>query len=224
LRFPFRAAAFVAASLVALFGAFYAGPSRAWEMSAAPIVSPYLDHATAGLDAGELSADPVAATPDSAPTPIPAVIAQHAAPAASTGAPVSLAGLVADHRRSTTDDAEHECLATAVYFESKGEPLNGQLSVAEVVLNRARSGRFPASVCGVVKQRGQFSFVRGGRFPAIARGSAAWQTAVAVAHVAREALADGPAPRALFFHARYVRPGWRGLTRVAAVGNHIFYR
>ena len=89
---------------------------------------------------------------------------------------------------------QHECLAGAVYFESKGEPLRGQLSVAEVILNRARSGRFPASVCGVVKQRGQFSFVRGGRIPAIARASLAWKRAVAIAHIAREDLADGPAP------------------------------
>ena len=117
-----------------------------------------------------------------------------------------------------------ECLAGAVYFELKGEPLQGQLSVAEVILNRTRSGRFPSSICGVVKQRSQFSFVRGGRFPPIARSSAAWRKAVGIARVAMQDLADGPAPRALFFHATYVSPGWRGLTRVATVGNHIFYR
>ena len=55
----------------------------------------------------------------------------------------SLAELVADHGATETDDSEHECLAGAVYFESKGESLQGQLSVAEVVLNRTRSGRFP---------------------------------------------------------------------------------
>ena len=136
----------------------------------------------------------------------------------------SLAELVADHGRTEADDAQHECLAVAVYFEAKGESLEGQLSVAEVVLNRAESGRFPASVCGVVKQPSQFSFVRGGRFPPIPRASAAWRKAVAIAHIAREELADGAAPTALFFHARYVSPGWRKLTRVATVGNHIFYR
>ncbi|HEX8449583.1 MAG TPA: cell wall hydrolase, partial [Allosphingosinicella sp.] len=122
-----------------------------------------------------------------------------------------------------TADAQHECLAGAVYFEAKGEPLHGQLSVAEVILNRARSGRFPASACGVVKQRGQFSFVRGGRFPAIARTSLAWKRAVAIAHIAVRDLAESPAQKALFFHAKRVSPRWR-LTRVAAVGNHIFYR
>jgi spore germination cell wall hydrolase CwlJ-like protein len=76
----------------------------------------------------------------------------------------------------------------------------------------------------VVKQRSQFSFIRGGRFPPIARSSAAWRKAVAIARIAMQDLADGPAPRALFFHATYVSPGWRGLTRVATVGNHVFYR
>ena len=133
------------------------------------------------------------------------------------------AELVTEHSGTRTIDAQQECLAGAVYFEAKGEPLHGQLSVAEVILNRTRSGRFPASACGVVKQRGQFSFIRGGRFPAIARTSLAWKRAVAIAHIAVQDLADGPAPRALFFHAKRVSPRWR-LTRVAAVGNHIFYR
>ena len=92
-----------------------------------------------------------------------------------------------------------------------------------MILNRARSGRFPASACAVVKQRGQFSFIRGGRFPAIARTSLAWKRAVAIAHIAVRDLAESPAPKALFFHAKRVSPRWR-LTRVAAVGNHIFYR
>ena len=98
------------------------------------------------------------------------------------------------------------------------------LSVAEVVLNRARSGSFPASLCGVVKQRGQFSFVRGGRLPAVRRDSAAWRKAVAVAHITRAELAEGAAPKALFFHARRVAPGWSRATRVATIGNHVFYR
>ena len=54
--------------------------------------------------------------------------------------------------RRETGDAEQECLANAVYFEARGEPLRGQLAVAEVVMNRAASGRFPASLCGVVVQ------------------------------------------------------------------------
>lgn len=210
----FRAASIAAASFVAVFGAGYAGPSLAWETTETPLTTSV---ARPGADADR--AVTVGAFPP-ADSASPA-----AAPVAETAGPPrrSLAELVVDHSSSLTADAQHECLAGAVYFESKGEPLRGQLSVAEVILNRARSGRFPASICGVVKQRGQFSFVRGGRFPAIARASAAWRRAVAVAHIARGKLAEGAAPRALFFHARRVSPGWR-LTRVATVGNHIFYR
>lgn len=205
-----RAAGFAAAAFVAIFGAGYAGPSLAWDTIETPLTTAFAEPA-----ADSPAMAPIGAPPPAAPAPAPA---EPLKPAGR-----SLAELVADHVGSETADAQHECLAGAVYFEAKGEPLRGQLSVAEVILNRARSGRFPASVCGVVKQRGQFSFVRGGRFPAIARASLAWKRAVAIAHIAREGLAEGGAPRALFFHARRVSPGWK-LTRVAAVGNHIFYR
>jgi N-acetylmuramoyl-L-alanine amidase len=135
----------------------------------------------------------------------------------------SLLQLVADQAGVATRNREEECLAGAIYFESKSESLEGQLAVAHVIINRAKSGRFPSSLCGVVMQPGQFSFVRGGSMPAIARGTRDWQEAVAVAKIARDGLWDSKAPRALFFHARRVSPGWR-LTRVATVGNHVFYR
>jgi spore germination cell wall hydrolase CwlJ-like protein len=135
----------------------------------------------------------------------------------------SLGELVAAHAGSETPDAETECLARAVYWESKGEPLTGQLSVAEVVINRARSGRFAPTICGVVRQPSQFSFVRRGYIPQPPSGSRDWRTAVAIAQIAMQDLADGGAPRALYFHARHARPGWRR-TRVATIGNHVFYR
>lgn len=119
-------------------------------------------------------------------------------------------------------DEELNCLAIGVYYEAKGEPLAGQLAVAEVILNRAQSGRFPRSVCSVLTQRGQFSFVRGGRLPAPPAGNA-WAKAVAVAQVARKDLWESPVPDALYFHARYVKPSWRR-ARVGTVGNHVFYR
>ncbi|HLL31431.1 MAG TPA: cell wall hydrolase [Allosphingosinicella sp.] len=190
----------------------------AWELTGTPLtteISAQPAEVAAPIGAPR-PADP--AQPEASAAPAPAPAAEPEKPARR-----SLAELVAAYASTQTADAQHECLAGAVYFESKGEPLQGQLSVAEVILNRARSGRFPASACAVVKQRGQFSFVRGGRFPAIARSSLAWKRAVAIAHIAVQDLADGPAPRALFFHAKRVSPRWR-LTRVAAVGNHIFYR
>lgn len=121
------------------------------------------------------------------------------------------------------DDEELNCLAAGVYYESKGEPLEGQLAVAEVILNRTTSGRFPRSVCGVLKQRGQFSFVRGGSIPQPPASAKAWKTALAVAKVARGDKWDSKVSDALYFHARYVTPGWRR-PRLGSVGNHIFYR
>lgn len=135
----------------------------------------------------------------------------------------SLAQLVSMHSIPATMDEETRCLAGAVYFESKGETLNGQLAVAKVVIARRDSGRFASSLCGVVYQPSQFSFVRGGRMPAIPTASQDWKEAVAIAQIA---MADGwesPVEGALFFHARHVAPGWR-MQRLAAVDNHIFYR
>ncbi|WP_156839771.1 cell wall hydrolase [Novosphingobium aquimarinum] len=118
---------------------------------------------------------------------------------------------------------EMQCLAGAIYFEARGESLPGQLAVGRVIVNRAASGRFPNSYCGVVYQRSQFSFVRGGSMPQIRTSSAAWRRAVAVAHIADKGSWDSPAKGALFFHAARVSPNWR-LTRLARVDNHVFYR
>jgi spore germination cell wall hydrolase CwlJ-like protein len=124
---------------------------------------------------------------------------------------------------SVAGTAEEDCLATAVYFEAKGEPRRGQVAVAQVVVNRTRSGRFPSSVCGVVRQRGQFSFVRHGHLPAVSRSSAAWREADSVARKVLDGSAERVAERALFFHARGVAAGWHAV-RVAQIGNQIFYR
>lgn len=133
----------------------------------------------------------------------------------------SLADAVAAQDVDDLDDGE-KCLAGAVYFEARGEPLSGQLAVANVILNRSKSGRFPSDMCGVVKQRGQFSFVRGGEIPTV-RNLAAYRTAIAVAKVAIASAWDSPAARALYFNTSDRRPGGR-MTRIAMIGNHVFYR
>jgi len=117
---------------------------------------------------------------------------------------------------------EGRCLAKAVYWEAKGEPLSGQLAVAQVVLNRVESGRFGRGICAVVTAPGQFSFMRAGRIPE-APNRAAWQTARAVALLALEGGWGDVVGEATHFHATSVNPRWR-LRRVAAIGNHIFYR
>ncbi|WP_237219656.1 cell wall hydrolase [Sphingomonas arenae] len=136
----------------------------------------------------------------------------------------SLAESVSLNRSSEAGSRELECLAAGVYFESKSEPLAGQLAVGQVIANRANSkGRFPSTYCGVLMQRGQFSFIRGGRWPAVNKNSPQWKNAVAIARIVDQDLHDSSVGKALFFHAKRVSPGWR-LTRVASVGNHVFYR
>ena len=122
-------------------------------------------------------------------------------------------------------DDESSCIATAVYFEARGEPFDGQLAVAEVIMNRAASGKYPTSYCGVVKQPWQFSFVRGGQFPRINEQSASWGYAQAIARIAKQRLADALPDDVLWYHADYVAPGWgRRLSKVEKIGAHIFYR
>jgi spore germination cell wall hydrolase CwlJ-like protein len=135
----------------------------------------------------------------------------------------SLAELVKSHGAASELGAEARCLAGAVYFESKGESLAGQLAVARVVLARSKSGRFPSSICGVVYQPSQFSFVRGGKMPRIDTGGSNWKNAVAISKIALDGSWKSPVEGALFFHARYVSPGWR-LKRMGTIDNHIFYR
>jgi len=135
-----------------------------------------------------------------------------------------LASEVTQLRAADAGSHELECLATGVYFEAKSEPLAGQLAVGKVMANRAASGgRFPPSYCGVLFQRGQFSFIHGRTLPTVSHSSRQWQTAVAIAKIVDQGLQDSAVGNALFFHARYVSPGWH-LKRVAAIGNHIFYR
>ena len=132
--------------------------------------------------------------------------------------------LVAQFRDSDPGSRELECLAVGVYYESKSEPLSGQLAVGQVIANRANSGkRFPSSYCGVLFQRGQFSFVSGHSWPTVPHASKQWQTAVAIAKIVDQELHEAVVPGALFFHAKRVSPHWR-LTRVASIGNHVFYR
>lgn len=193
-------------SIAALIGT--SAPGKATELDRTAIPAP-------GLDSTNVL------TPAVVPQEAPAQI-EAPAPAVEEPAFSSLADAVDHHRSADADDAVR-CLAGAIYFESKGEPLSGQLAVANVIINRSKSGRFPTDICSVVTQRGQFGFVRGGSIPSIDEGRAAWRTAVAVAKVALAADWDSPAPRALYFNTPNRLPAAR-LTRVAMIGNHVFYR
>ncbi len=135
----------------------------------------------------------------------------------------SLVSLVSAQPQPGELSRELNCLAGAIYFESKSETLPGQLAVGRVVVARSKSGRFPNSYCGVVFQRSQFSFVRGNAMPGIAKASRQWKNAVAIAQIAHSGSWQSPVEGALYFHAARVSPGWR-LTRIARIDNHVFYR
>lgn len=158
--------------------------------------------------------------------PLPAKAEEPAlehTPQSETDSAASLHELVSVQPHQSSLSPEMRCLAGAIYFEARGESLEGQLAVGRVIIERADSGRFPDSYCGVVFQRSQFSFVRGRSLPAIKEGTRAWRNAVAIARIADAGSWDSPTEGALFFHATHVSPQWR-LTRLATVDNHVFYR
>jgi N-acetylmuramoyl-L-alanine amidase len=174
------------------------------------------DGILAPLSPAEASAarDALAASLPADTAASPAIIPE-AAPVAA-----SLSRLVGAMSPADAGDSDMRCLATAVYFESRGEPLEGQLAVAQAILNRVESGRYADSVCNVINQPGQFSFSRN-RAPA---GGGDWRTAQAIARIAADNMWREVAPRANSFHAARLSPGWRDKVRVAQIGNHIFYR
>jgi spore germination cell wall hydrolase CwlJ-like protein len=136
-----------------------------------------------------------------------------------------LYALVDKYSSGAALDEQGNCLATAVYFEARGESLEGQLAVARVVMNRALSGRYPTDWCSVVKQPWQFSFVRNGQFPAIATSSAAWARAQGIARIAMANVVPSVGSDVLWYHATYVAPSWgRRLNLAQKIGTHIFYR
>src|SRR3984957_4200078 len=122
------------------------------------------------------------------------------------------------------------CLAEAVYFESRSEPENGQAAVAQVVLNRVRSGIFPTNICGVVYQDRnrpfacQFSFACEGKSLRIEEPGA-WAVATRIAQAVVRGVNFNPkVAEALNYHANYVYPFWASsLRRVDRIGAHIFY-
>lgn len=115
------------------------------------------------------------------------------------------------------------CLAQNIHHEARGESTRGQKAVASVTMNRVRSGKYPKTVCGVVRQPRQFSWVGRQRPTPITKID---PDIVSLAH--RYVLNYNPARMdvtggALSFHSTRVNPRWN-MKRVARIGNHIFYR
>ncbi|WP_343225638.1 cell wall hydrolase [Oricola nitratireducens] len=126
---------------------------------------------------------------------------------------------------------EQKCLAEGVYFEARGEKLEGQAAVAQVILNRVRNPAFPDTICGVVYQndnwrnRCQFSFACDGKRDRV-RSPRHWETAQDIAMaVSAGKIWLKSVGSATHYHAVYVRPRWaRTMERKARIGLHVFYR
>jgi spore germination cell wall hydrolase CwlJ-like protein len=122
------------------------------------------------------------------------------------------------------------CIAQAVYFEARSEPLVGQVAIAEVILNRIVDARYPNTACEVVFQnqqrhnRCQFSFACDGLSDR-PRNAGAWEKALKVVALVMNGERSGVAKRATHYHAAYVSPRWSAhLSKLGQVGSHIFYR
>jgi hypothetical protein len=126
---------------------------------------------------------------------------------------------------------ELRCMATAIYFEARGEPVRGQIAVAQVIMTRVRSDFYPNTICGVVFQGQwnrnscQFSFACDGHTDA-PKETEQWATALDVAKQVISGKAYLPEiAEATHYHASYVRPDWaRQVRRIKQIGIHIFYK
>lgn len=125
---------------------------------------------------------------------------------------------------------QHNCLATAIYYEARSESLSGQLAVAEVIMNRVADARFPGSVCDVVFQGSyrntgcQFTFTCDGALARKPRGIR-WERAQSVAAHVVLGLNEPRTGGATHYHADYVDPIWNaGLVKTETIDTHIFYR
>lgn len=152
------------------------------------------------------------------------------APKKSATTPVQFSRAWIDAQPRAQGDAQWRCLSEALYFEARGETVKGQFAVAEVIINRVQSGRFPGSICAVINQgtgkkyQCQFTYTCDGNKEVIAEPGAFTR----VGKIARAAM-DGKAAAltdgATHYHTTAVRPRWaRVYTRTARIGVHLFYR
>jgi spore germination cell wall hydrolase CwlJ-like protein len=177
--------------------------------------------------AGLKPAIPVSPATEAAPRVIQASILPQITMSAATLRAVDPFRGAPSQSNGAPNARDLECLTEAIYFESRGQPLAGQAAVAQVILNRSRHPAYPKSVCGVIyqgRERGscQFSFACHRR--TALRSSNDWTVAREIATAALDGSARDVVGMATSFHATRVRPGWSGLTRVATVGSHVFYK
>lgn len=141
----------------------------------------------------------------------------------STKSAASAISAKPDAAGANVDGRDLSCLTEALYYEARGEGVQGQKAVAEVILNRVDHPRFPKSVCGVVNQSGQFSYH--GRVSKRFNERGAYQQAKTIARAALLGAPRNLTNGATYFHTGGVRPSWsRKFLRTTRIGSHIFYR
>lgn len=183
----------------------------------------------AAIDPATASAlDAIAGIAPSSNTPLPVLASEQLAYARAT-APVT--GGFSTGTSVAVSDKELWCLATAIYFEARGESYRGQVAVAQVVLNRVKDHRYPETICGVVFQNQnrrnscQFSFACDG-IPETINDRQSWAQAedIAKRFTAGELYLTEVAD-ATHYHATYVRPAWAPrMNKVTQIGLHVFYK
>lgn len=135
---------------------------------------------------------------------------------------------------SSAKSSDLKCLSEAIYFEARSESFRGQLAVANVIINRKNSKRYPSTICGVVydgiykrgkpvKHKCAFSYWCDGK-PETIRDIHAYHNAKQIANMALKNIFVDGVEKALYYHAEYVKPEWsKTKTRVIKIGKHIFY-
>jgi spore germination cell wall hydrolase CwlJ-like protein len=177
---------------------------------------------------GAAALDAIAGIAPPSATPMPVIASEQLAYARAT-APVT--GGFSTGTAMQVSDKELWCLATAIYFEARGESYRGQVAVAQVVLNRVKDYRYPDTICGVVFQNQsrrnscQFSFACDG-IPETINDRQSWAQAEDIAkRFTNGELYLTEVANATHYHATYVRPAWAPrMTKLTQIGLHVFYR
>ena len=160
------------------------------------------------------------------------VLASNIAPASPLDTPAMAPSVraAAAMKFKAANRSDADCLTQAVYYEARGEGVDGMRAVAQVILNRVRHPAYPKSICGVVYQGAyqrtscQFSFVCNGAMGAPVE-SWAWRRAKSVADAALGGYVMPAVGTSTSFHTTGVKPGWGGtMDKVAQIGSHIFYQ
>lgn len=135
-----------------------------------------------------------------------------------------------DAQPTATGDAQWQCLSEALYFEARGETVKGQFAVAEVIMNRVETSRFPDTPCGVINQgtgrkyQCQFTYTCDGHEEVIAEKTA-YERVAKVARAVLDERAENLTKGATHYHTTAVRPSWAKVyTRTVKIGVHLFYR